>query len=324
MPTVRAGSGTDVFAERLAQGLRRHGCEVIVSWLKHGFELYPPAARLRPPAGTTLIHANSWSAFAYTDHGLPTVATDHGFVHDPAFVRIKSRPQRIYHNLLIGRYVRASLEGCTAVTAVSHYLARQMRPFCSRTVAVIPNWVDITQFKPSTRARRNGRLRVLYAGTRSFRKGFDVLRALVAEEHPGIEFWCRSDFRNGLGHYRSDMKFFAKQSAVQMPALYAECDVVLMPSRYEGFGYVAAEAMACARPVIGFDCGALKEVCGEANAELLAPLNDVPAIQEAIYAMAMDRSLVARYGEMGRQRVVENYTEERAIASYIDVYERVL
>lgn len=49
-----------------------------------------------------------------------------------------------------------------------------------------------------------------------------------------------------------------------LPALYACCQVLLMPSHWEGFGWPALEAMACGTPAVTSDCPALRETSGPA------------------------------------------------------------
>ena len=41
LPSLRAGSGVDVFATRLAEGLARAGHEPLLQWFEHGYELKP-------------------------------------------------------------------------------------------------------------------------------------------------------------------------------------------------------------------------------------------------------------------------------------------
>jgi len=325
LPTIRAGSGADVFTERLAAGLARVGCEPSITWIAHGYELWPGLSRHRPPAGTQVIHANSWSAYAFVRHELPTVATEHGFVGDPGFERIKTRRQRAYHDLLIGRYVFRSFQQCAAVTAVSQHLAYVIQPYCVLPVVAIPNWIDTQLFQPSARVRQAQQpFRVLYAGTNSIRKGFDIVKRLVQRPMSGVELWCRGSLRSDMAVCRMDVRFFDKIPAARMPELYAQCDAVLMPSRYEGFGYVAAEAMACGRSVIGFDCGALREVCGTEGAAILVRMDDMTAIEDAINALAADRGKGTKMGEAGRQRVLERFNEAKAIDAYVSMYQSLL
>jgi glycosyltransferase involved in cell wall biosynthesis len=83
-------------------------------------------------------------------------------------------------------------------------------------------------------------------------------------------------------------------------SLYRGAAIVAVPSRAEGFGLVAAEAMACGAAVIASDASALPEVCGEA-AVLVDPA-DPGAWARAIRELLDDGPLRRHYAELGRLR----------------------
>jgi glycosyltransferase involved in cell wall biosynthesis len=74
-----------------------------------------------------------------------------------------------------------------------------------------------------------------------------------------------------------------------LPALYAGCEVFIMPSLDEGFGLPAVEAMACGAPVIASDRASLPEVVGDAA--LLVDPSRADAIGAALAAVLSDRAL---------------------------------
>lgn len=109
-PAISAGSGVDVFTINLAGALRARGVDAHITWFSHYLEFAPFMAGMKkPPASTSLIHANSWNAFAFAQTKLPLIVTAHHCIFDPAFLPYKSQLQRLYHNLLIDRYEQASL-----------------------------------------------------------------------------------------------------------------------------------------------------------------------------------------------------------------------
>jgi glycosyltransferase involved in cell wall biosynthesis len=323
-PTINAGSGADIFTQRLAKALTRAGCETVITWIPHHWELLPRYFRQAPPRGTALIHANSWSAFAFVRHGLPTVATDHGFVGDPGFALDKRLKQKIYHRLLISRYVQRSFRECTAVTAVSNQVAKEIQPHCPNQVAVIQNWIDTDEFQPAPTMTDRVTFRVLYAGTTAHRKGFDVVQWLARQPIPNVELWCPRVLAKHLQGSSAAIHYYEKHAPGDMPSLYAQCDAVLMPSRYEGFGYVALEAMACARPVIGFACGGLLEICGESGGCHLVPVGDKEGLLAKLLQLAHDPDLLARTGTAGRQRAVDCFGESKAVEAYLSLYRSLL
>jgi glycosyltransferase involved in cell wall biosynthesis len=68
--------------------------------------------------------------------------------------------------------------------------------------------------------------------------------------------------------------------AEELPSLYTGAACVLLPSLYEGFGFPALEAMACATPVICSDVSSLPEVTG--GAALLVSPHDPAALAAAV------------------------------------------
>lgn len=320
LPTVRAGSGADVFSERLARALTEAGCEVVVTWLPHWVELCPPLATTEPPEKVDIVHANTWSAFAFTGKGLPVVATEHGYVGDRCFTQVKTWRQRAYH-ALIKRYVHASLRSCDQVTAVSDHVADSIRPFCRRPPTVVSNWVDTDAFSPRPR-RQDGPFRVLYVGSRGKHKGFEAVQALVRSEIQGIELWCPRDLESSLTGARRDIVFYERVRASAMPDLYSKVDAVLFPSYYEGFGYVAAEAMACGRAVVGFDTPSVRWLCGEDA--LLVPPGNIGALTAALRRLASDHHLRLELEQAGRHNVARRFSGATAAASYIGIYQKLL
>jgi len=90
---------------------------------------------------------------------------------------------------------------------------------------------------------------------------------------------------------------------------YAEAEVAVVPSLYEGFSLPAVEAMACGVPVVATTGGALPEVVGESGETgLLVAPGDPAALARAIARLLDDRALRERLGLAGRERVMRRFT----------------
>ena len=101
------------------------------------------------------------------------------------------------------------------------------------------------------------------------------------------------------------VRFLGPLDAADLPAFYAELDVLAVPSRptagwTEQFGRVAVEAMACGIPVVASASGALPDVVGGAG--LLVPAGDPDALREALVRVGTDPALAARMREDGLVR----------------------
>jgi glycosyltransferase involved in cell wall biosynthesis len=323
-PTVRAGSGSDVFVRRLAAGLERHGAHCQVSWFPHGYEVFPPlleAARM--PPGTDVVVAGGWYGFACRRPGIPLVVVEHHCVFDPVYRSGASLAQRVYHDLAMRPYSRASFRRASRVSTVSQYTAHSLsRAFGLRDVAVIPNWVDPALFSPAadSRMRRDGPFRLLFVGNASRRKGADLLPRIMAELGPRFELRYTAGLRAaGSAPPLANMIPLGRLDDAELVEQYRHCDALLFPTRFEGFGYAAAEAMACGKPVVTSDVSSLPEVVVDGETGILCPVDDVRAYAAACRRLASAPDEAVRMGTAGRTRVLERYTEAQAIPRYLEL-----
>jgi len=117
--------------------------------------------------------------------------------------------------------------------------------------------------------------------------------------------------------------FVSGVSDQRIVELYAETEIAVVPSLYEGFSLPAVEAMACGVPLVATTGGALPEVVGESGKTgLLVPPGDPSALALAIGDLFDNPALQARLAEAGRQRVLERFTwracAEGTVAQYYE------
>ena len=107
--------------------------------------------------------------------------------------------------------------------------------------------------------------------------------------------------------------------------LYAEAEVAVVPSLYEGFSLPAVEAMAAGVPVVATTGGAIPEVVGRDGAAgtLVAPA-DPSALALAIAEILDDPGRGARMGAAGRERAIANFTWENTARKTVEQYREVL
>ena len=100
------------------------------------------------------------------------------------------------------------------------------------------------------------------------------------------------------------VRFVSGVTTERIVELYAEAEVAVVPSLYEGFSLPAVEAMACGVPLVATTGGALPEVVGtDGETGLLVPPGDPDALALALLRALGDADLRARIGEAGRARV---------------------
>lgn len=104
----------------------------------------------------------------------------------------------------------------------------------------------------------------------------------------------------------------------------AAATVCAMPSRWESFGYVAAEASALGRPVIASNIPALAEVVTHGETGLLVDAEDVDGWAEAISRLLTDREWAEAMGRAGRARMVSERDPDLIAAQTLAIYDEAI
>lgn len=328
LPSIRAGSGTDVYTRRLAESLERRGITAQITWFPLSHELLPVLLqRTQQPPGTDIIIANSWNGFAFKRVGLPLVVIVHHCVFDPGLRPYKSVLQSIYHRFLAEPREVRSLQAADAVVAVSHCVANHLRQKLGMDGAeVIHNWVDTELFKLQPQEARGDRpFRLLFVGKPSLLKGGDLLAPLMRRLGAAFELRFTAEPQDCLKmDLPANMIPVGKLTEQNMVRAYQECDAVLLPSRAEGFGYAALEAMACGKPVIASNNTALPEIVSDGVTGILCNTNDIDAFANACRLLAGNPGLYVAMGSSGRQRSMQQFSEATAAAGYLSLIRRLV
>jgi glycosyltransferase involved in cell wall biosynthesis len=165
------------------------------------------------------------------------------------------------------------------------------------------------------------------------RKGIDVLLdalALLDAHAPQPALWIAGD-----GPERGALERRARALGLAQRVhflgwrsdasdLLAACDVFVLPSRLEGLGVAALEAMAAARPVVASAVGGLADAVVHERTGLLVPPDDPGALGAALARLLEDPSLRKRLGDAGPARVREKYSAEQMVDAYEALYAEVL
>jgi glycosyltransferase involved in cell wall biosynthesis len=124
-------------------------------------------------------------------------------------------------------------------------------------------------------------------------------RAALEAQAERLDLASRVDFR---GHVDD------------MAAFYAGLDLLVVPSRYEGFGFVAVEGALAGLPVVASRVSSLPEVVADGQTGRLVPPEDASALSAAIRDLAADSATAAAYGRAGRERAEREFAPERIYA----------
>jgi glycosyltransferase involved in cell wall biosynthesis len=124
--------------------------------------------------------------------------------------------------------------------------------------------------------------------------------------------------RLGLG---DAVEFVSGVSDERIVELYAEAEIAVVPSLYEGFSLPAVEAMACGVPLVTTTGGALPEVVGRpGESAMTVPPGDAGALAQQLIDVLGNPTLRARLGEGGRRRVLDRFTWRRTAEGTAEHY----
>ena len=325
-PTICAQSGSDVYVKQLAQALNTQGHQAVITWLPQKIEILPSLAyRYKPPVGTDLIHTNSWNGYPFARFSLPMLTTAHHWVHDPVLDKYQSMAQRLYHKVLIERYERKTLQAAKKVVVVSEFAGAILCQYVKNLdINVIHNSVDSQFFCPSDSAvSAKSVFRLLFVGSPDTRKGFDLLQPIMQRLGKGyhLSYLTQKKHKPLVG---DNITHVSAASAEQLREQYRLCDALLFPTRYEGFGYVVAEAMACGKPVVSTDCSAIPELVEHHYCGLLSPIDAVNDYVTNIKWLNENRDKCKIYGQNARRKMQEHFSNEVMLKRYLKLYGDVL
>jgi glycosyltransferase involved in cell wall biosynthesis len=100
-------------------------------------------------------------------------------------------------------------------------------------------------------------------------------------------------------------------------------DIVVQPSRREGFGLSILEAMACGKPVVSTQCSAIPEVIDHERGGYLCEPGSVEQLAKAVVKLAQSLELRRQMGEYNRQQVVQRFTLRQMAEKHLRVYQSV-
>ena len=104
-----------------------------------------------------------------------------------------------------------------------------------------------------------------------------------------------------------------------VPNILSAADMIVSSSAYgEGFSNAVAEGMACGLPAIVTDVGDARRIVG--NTGIVVPPRDATALGKAIRLMCEVENRV-ECGQAARQRIVENFSLDRSVARFRQLYE---
>jgi glycosyltransferase involved in cell wall biosynthesis len=201
----------------------------------------------------------------------------------------------------------------------------------SSRVSMIPNGVDAAAY-PDRAERRDVRRVVTVANLRPEKNHETLISAAaqLAASCPNLRYQIVGD-----GSRRNALEKLARTHGVDhiveflghredVPALLAAADVFVLPSRSEAFPNGAIEAMAAGLPVVACAVGGLLDLVETGRTGILVPPSDPEPLAAAIRSLHDNPQRAREMGLAARSEVRAQYSFERMVAAFDDLYDTEL
>ena len=193
---------------------------------------------------------------------------------------------------------------------------------------------DVGAYRKSIGVGENDKM-ILFTGRLTFVKGIDTLvRAMgkVAAQQKNTKLVVL-----GRGEMDNELKLLAAQMGVKDKVimvdkwvdekerllLYASCDAMCSPSRYEPFGIVPLEAMSMGKPVV-VGVGGMRESVIDGEQGFFCDPNNPEDIANKLLQILKDDKLARQMGRKARDRVEKVFTWKRIAKQTIELYETII
>ena len=209
-----------------------------------------------------------------------------------------------------------------------------IRSMTNSNIYVVPNGIDFDEIQNIRAEERLKHPAVLFMGTLTKVKGIDVLLKAIPIIRKRIQ--NLHVYIAGSGSEEGNLKKLVKElnieenvsflgfvSGEEKYAYYKSADIYVQPSRYETFGVVLLEAMACGKPVVASNVGGIPFVVEDGKTGLLFESENVEELTEKVILLLRDEELRAKRGEAGKERA-RGFTWERSAEMTGDVYKEVI
>lgn len=193
-----------------------------------------------------------------------------------------------------------------------------------RNMTVIPNPLS---FMPEESAELNNKI-VICVGKISYQKGQDLLVKaweIVHQKHPDWQLHLYGkenlDFLD-TKNLKHNIHFFPPEKNIQQK--YLESSIYVMSSRFEGFGMVITEAMACGVPCVSFDCDyGPGDIIADGQDGFLVENGIINELAEKLIVLIEDENLRKEMGKKAKDNV-KRYLPEHIVKEWDDLFKSLV
>lgn len=191
-------------------------------------------------------------------------------------------------------------------------------------ITVLPDAVKL----PASYEKRYGVHKLLFLGRLCREKGIGELLSVMPELQrrvPGVMLylggiWEDTELKEQMLSMKGCVTDLGWVSGRDKQRVLQDCDILVMPSYFEGQSVSILEAMANACGIVASDTGGIPDMIVDGQTGLLVPPKDADALKEGLLSLLTDADLCRRLGENAREKAAAEYSMEQNIERLLAVY----
>lgn len=198
-----------------------------------------------------------------------------------------------------------------------------------KTAEIIPNSLPFYTEESSSLDKKQ----IITVGRLSKQKGFDLLISAwshITKRHSDWKIHLygegelENELRRSIAKNGIEDSFFIHKPVKDIKEKYLESSIYVMSSRFEGFGMVLIEAMACGVPCISFDCPhGPSYIIKDGEDGILVKNGDVEKLADAISSLIMDKERRMAMGKAAKRNIAR-YSQENIMQQWENLFKKLI
>jgi glycosyltransferase involved in cell wall biosynthesis len=272
-----------------------------------------------------VIHAHSclWGGWAASklaiEMKIPIVITEHSS-------KVGKKLIKKYE----ANMIKDAIKIANKIIVVGQGLKKTLSTYTDKNkIDVIPNIVNVDKFQPHSIKKSS--FRFLSIAFLTYNKGMDSLISAFAKSFKGqnVELIIGGD-----GDQRLTLEKLAEKLGIQDQVVFLgnlsrdrvkeemqKCDVFVLASRFETFGVVYIEALACGKPIIATACGGPEDIVNKNNGVIVS-IDDIKALGTAM--QKMKNNYLKFDSKIIRDDCIKRFSEFTVVQQINKVYEEIV
>lgn len=193
-------------------------------------------------------------------------------------------------------------------------------------IEVVPSTINTNKFRPLKNVKKEKM--ILFVGPLIKEKGVHILFKIAKKlSNVKVVFIGVGEFEDKLKQEAMKAKnilFFKNIPDEELVKWYNKASILVLPSKYEAFGRVLAEAQSCETPVVATKVGAIPEVVLNKKTGYVVEYGNWDEFENKILKLLENKTLQQKMGYFGRKHVIKNFNIKVIVNKLDKIYNELL